>query len=579
MPTVAKAYNMIRQEEKQREGFALKFSVSTALSAHSNNYRNFHNNGFNNGGRNRRNYSGNYSQDEYSTRNSVNNGNATKRIVFEKGIIDGNCVNTTMGQNVNAMNMSMGPKVNAESVNTSSQQSEVAMCARMNQLQNQLNQMMLMMQNNKDSFGMSLEDTPKLIAAFTTTRYRTKSYSQAAKDQRWIDAMNKELQALKADHTWTLTLLPPNKKAIGCKWVYKIKLHSDGTVERYKARLVAQGFTQQEGIDYTETFASFAKMVTVRTLLVVVVYHNWYIAQLDINNAFLHDTSLLAYRKGTDFLALIIYVDDVLLTRNNITLIKYFKRQLDLTFSIKDLGNLSYYLGIEFLWNSKGLTMSQRKYALEFRETENVLNLKPCHIPVDPIIKLNDTDGEPLNNHSLHRAIVGKLLYLTITRPDLSYAAHALSQFSHSLRTPYWKALIKVTTDEDLQQAHRTIASVPELNMQLTHMLNELEAEKKRTETLDEMRKTSRSQFWWEAPIEELNLHELEQLKESMEELKKTVALQANKLFTENSSALSIFGVDHNEMKPTPVVPLSSSGASYVENYGYGHDLFSSFVH
>nr|GEY00994.1 cysteine-rich RLK (receptor-like protein kinase) 8 [Tanacetum cinerariifolium] len=207
MPTIAKAYNMIRQEEKQREGFALKFSVSAALSAHSNNYRNFHNNGFNNGGRNRWNYSGNYSQGEYSTRNSVNNGNATRRIVFEKGIIYGDCgkeghtkeeyyqlvgypdghplhgkfkppntpqrtVNTSMGQNVNAVNMSMGPKVNAKSVNTYSQQSEVAMCARMDQLQNQLNQMMLMMQNNKDSFGMSSEDIPKLIAAFTTTRYR-----------------------------------------------------------------------------------------------------------------------------------------------------------------------------------------------------------------------------------------------------------------------------------------------------------------------------------------------------------------------------------------------------------------------
>ncbi|GJQ96618.1 retrovirus-related pol polyprotein from transposon RE1 [Tanacetum coccineum] len=237
---------------------------------------------------------------------------------------------------------------------------------------------------------------------------------QAAKDKRWIDAMNKELQALEANHTWTLTLLPPDKKAIGCKWVYKIKFHSDGTIERYKARLVAQGFTQQEGIDYTETFAPVAKIVTVRTLLVVDVHHNWHIAQLDINNAFLHGdlheevymslppgythTSTLSHQKGTDFLALLIYVDDILLTGNNIPLIQHFKKQLDLTFSIKDLGNLNYYLGIEFLRNSKGLTI----------------------------------------------AIVGKLLYLTITRPDLSYVAHALSQFSHSPRTPHWKALIKV---------------------------------------------------------------------------------------------------------------------------------------
>ena len=141
------------------------------------------------------------------------------------------------------------------------------------------------------------------------------------------------------------------------------------------------------------------------------------------------------------------------------------------------------------------------------------------------------------------------------------------------------------TTSLHLVEAHR-IASIPELNMQLTHMLNELEAEKKRTETLDEMRKTSRSQFWWEAPIEDLSLHEIEQLKDSMEELKKTVAIQANKLFTENSNSTSIFGtnnsirggVDHYEMKPTPIIP-SSSAASHVQNYGYDHGLFGSFVH
>ncbi|KVI09681.1 Transcription factor, MADS-box [Cynara cardunculus var. scolymus] len=71
----------------------------------------------------------------------------------------------------------------------------------------------------------------------------------------------------------------------------------------------------------------------------------------------------------------------------------------------------------------------------------------------------------------------------------------------------------------------------------LTHLLNELEAEKKRSETLDEMRKASQSQFWWEAPIEDLILHELEQLKDSMEELKKSVAIQANKLSVENSNS------------------------------------------
>ncbi|GKD46688.1 retrovirus-related pol polyprotein from transposon TNT 1-94, partial [Tanacetum coccineum] len=100
------------------------------------------------------------------------------------------------------------------------------------------------------------------------------------------------------------------------------------------------------------------------------------------------DTSLLTYKKGYDFLVLLVYVDDILLTSNNITLIHYFKKQLDLTFSIKDLGNLNYYLGIELLRNFNGLTMSQRKYALELLQSANVPNLKPCHILVDQIAKL-----------------------------------------------------------------------------------------------------------------------------------------------------------------------------------------------
>ncbi|GJU30626.1 uncharacterized mitochondrial protein-like protein [Tanacetum coccineum] len=156
------------------------------------------------------------------------------------------------------------------------------------------------------------------------------------------------------------------------------------------------------------------------------------------------DTSLLTYKKDKDFLALVIYVDDILLTGNNLNLIKHIKKQLDEAFSIKDLGNLNYYLGIEFLRNAKGITMTQRKYAMELLQSAEVLDLKPSYIPVDPIEKLNDKDGDLLTDPSQYKALVGKLLYLTITRPYLSYAAHCLSQFSHSPRTPHLKALIKI---------------------------------------------------------------------------------------------------------------------------------------
>lgn len=100
--------------------------------------------------------------------------------------------------------------------------------------------------------------------------------------------MNKELAALEANHTWELVHLPPSKRLVGCKWVYKVKLHVDGKVERYKARLVAKGYTQSKGIDYQETFSPVAKRVSVRTLLSVVAAKSWEVHQLDVNNVILH---------------------------------------------------------------------------------------------------------------------------------------------------------------------------------------------------------------------------------------------------------------------------------------------------
>lgn len=99
--------------------------------------------------------------------------------------------------------------------------------------------------------------------------------------------MNEELIALEANNTWDICSLPSRKHAIGCKWVYKVKLNADGTLERYKARIVAKGYTQKEGIYFVETFSPVAKMTTMKTLVAVAAAKAWSLTQLDISNAFL----------------------------------------------------------------------------------------------------------------------------------------------------------------------------------------------------------------------------------------------------------------------------------------------------
>jgi len=106
----------------------------------------------------------------------------------------------------------------------------------------------------------------------------------AVKDQRWVETMKQEIEALKSNGTWKVMSLPPGKRAIGCKWVFKIKYKANREVDRFKARLVAKGYSQTGEIDYQETFSSVVKMVTVRSIIAIVAAENWKIFQMNVFN-------------------------------------------------------------------------------------------------------------------------------------------------------------------------------------------------------------------------------------------------------------------------------------------------------
>ena len=120
------------------------------------------------------------------------------------------------------------------------------------------------------------------------TLVEPKSYEEAAANPLWVEAMQAELAALHKNNTWEVVPVPPGKKLIGYKWVYKVKLKVDGSLERCKGMLVAKGFNQKFGVDYEETFSPVVKMGTIRMLLALAATHHWSVYQFDVNNAFLH---------------------------------------------------------------------------------------------------------------------------------------------------------------------------------------------------------------------------------------------------------------------------------------------------
>ncbi|KAL2242389.1 UNVERIFIED_CONTAM: Retrovirus-related Pol polyprotein from transposon RE1 [Sesamum indicum] len=326
-----------------------------------------------------------------------------------------------------------------------------------------------------------------------------KCFSEAQQYMEWKEAMKQEIDALEKNNTWELSALPKGKKPIGCKWVFKTKLKADGSIERHKARLVAKGFNQVEGEDYSDCFAPVAKTVTVRTLLGAATAKGWHLHHLDVNNAFLHgnleetiymtppegyevekgmvcklkkslyglkqasrqwnsefterikglgftqskyDYCLFTKGNNNNFIALLIYVDDVLIAAASKSLIEEVKRYLDNLFTIKDLGEAQYFLGLELFRSQKGLVLSQNKYTQDIVRDVGLSEGKSALTPLPPGLKFSSQPTKPLKDISRYRRLIGRLLYLGFTRPDICFATQQLSQFVQEPCEEHWLAAV-----------------------------------------------------------------------------------------------------------------------------------------
>ena len=132
----------------------------------------------------------------------------------------------------------------------------------------------------------NLSPSYKSFVMSLSSHVEPNTYSEVVKHDSWRKAIQCEISSLESNQTWETALPPKEKITIGCKWIFKIKYKSNGTIERYKTRLVAKGHTQTKGIDYLDTFSAVAKMTTIRLLLYLASIYNWELKQLNINNAF-----------------------------------------------------------------------------------------------------------------------------------------------------------------------------------------------------------------------------------------------------------------------------------------------------
>ncbi|XP_073290971.1 uncharacterized protein [Primulina huaijiensis] len=233
---------------------------------------------------------------------------------------------------------------------------------------------------------------------------------EALEDPAWRAATFKEFQALEQNGTWDITDLPPGKRTVGCRWLFSVKHQPDRTIERLKARLVAKGYTQSYEIDYQETFAPVAKLNTIRILLSLAVNLEW------------------ETRRRSD--------DEEETHR--------LKQVLSKEFEIKDLGRLRYFLGMEVGRTKDRIAISQRKYVMDLLKDTGTIGCKASETPMDSTSKLVARGNEPACNKDQYQRLVGKLIYLAHTRPDIGFSVSVVSRFMSNPSEVHMEAVLRI---------------------------------------------------------------------------------------------------------------------------------------
>ncbi|KAJ9545140.1 hypothetical protein OSB04_024847 [Centaurea solstitialis] len=330
-----------------------------------------------------------------------------------------------------------------------------------------------------------------------------KEIDDALRDPAWVSAMQEELAEFIRNNVWLLVPRPRKRTIIGSKWIFRNKLDEIGTIIRNKARLVAQGYRQEEGIDYDETFAPVARLEAIRLFLAFAAHMNFNVYQMDIKNAFLNgklneevyvaqppgfvdpkfpdhvyklnkalyglkqaprawydtlstfllskgfvrgkiDSTLFLKKYPKHILLVQIYVDDIIFGSTNPKLCEKFELLMKSEYKMSMMGELTFFLGLQIKQSEKGIFINQGKYVHEMLKKFDLTSCTPMKTPMAPPLSLDkDSKGKPVDV-TLYRGMIGSLLYLTASRPDIMYSTCLCARYQAEPKESHLTAVKRI---------------------------------------------------------------------------------------------------------------------------------------
>ncbi|GJU26585.1 ribonuclease H-like domain, reverse transcriptase, RNA-dependent DNA polymerase [Tanacetum coccineum] len=347
------------------------------------------------------------------------------------------------------------------------------------------------------------KDQQTCLFACFLSQEEPKKVSQALSDESWVEAMQEELLQFKLQDVWVLCDLPDGKRVIGTKWVFRNKRDERGTIIKNKARLVAQGYRQEEGVDYDEVFAPVARIEAIRLFLAFASFMGFTVYQMDVKSAFLYgniteevyvkqppgfedpahpnkvyrvvkalyglhqaprawyerlSTFLLkhGYRRGAidktlfikkdrrDIMLVQVYVDDIIFGSTKSSMVKDFEDLMQKEFKMSSMGELTFFLGLQVKQTTAGIFLSQDKYVKDILNKFDFRTIKPASTPIEAHKSLGkDEEGEDVDVH-LYRSMIGCLMYLTASRPDIMFAVCLCARFQVTPKVSHMHAVKRI---------------------------------------------------------------------------------------------------------------------------------------